>query len=128
MVLATVDRNGQPSARVVLCKHIDSRLGHIVFYTNYRSRKGRDLEANPRAAVVFHWDHRHRQVRAEGWVEPLADTENDAYFQTRPWQSRIGAWASGKASRSHRGPLSARRGCGGAPFRHPLWRPRHARA
>jgi pyridoxamine 5'-phosphate oxidase len=94
MVLATADSHGQPSARVVLCKHIDSRLGHIVFYTNYRSRKGRDLEANPRAAVVFHWDHRHRQVRAEGRVEPLADSENDAYFQTRPWQSRIGAWAS----------------------------------
>jgi pyridoxamine 5'-phosphate oxidase len=94
MVLATVDRDGQPSARVVLCKDIDSRLGHIVFYTNYRSRKGRDLEANPRAAVVFHWDQRHRQVRAEGRVEPLADAENDAYFQSRPWQSRIGAWAS----------------------------------
>jgi pyridoxamine 5'-phosphate oxidase len=94
MVLATVDRSGQPSARVVLCKEIDWRLGHIVFYTNYRSRKGRDLEANPRAAVVFHWDHRHRQVRAEGRVEPLADADNDAYFQTRPWQSRIGAWAS----------------------------------
>ena len=94
MVLATVDRSGQPSARVVLCKDIDSRLGHILFYTNYRSRKGRDLEANPRAAVVFHWDQRHRQVRAEGRVEPLADAENDAYFQSRPWQSRIGAWAS----------------------------------
>jgi pyridoxamine 5'-phosphate oxidase len=94
MVLATVDRGGQPSARVVLCKQIDSRRGHIVFYTNYRSRKGRDLEANPRAAVVFHWDHRHRQVRAEGRVEPLTDSENDAYFQGRPWQSRIGAWAS----------------------------------
>ena len=94
MVLATVDASGQPSARVVLCKTIDPKLGHIVFYTNYRSRKGRDLEANPRAAVVFHWDHRHRQVRAEGRVEPLADAENDAYFRTRPWQSRIGAWAS----------------------------------
>jgi pyridoxamine 5'-phosphate oxidase len=94
MVLATVDAGGQPSARVVLCKTIDPKLGHILFYTNYRSRKGRDIEANPRAAVVFHWDHRHRQVRAEGRAEPLADAENDAYFRTRPWQSRIGAWAS----------------------------------
>lgn len=94
MVLATVDGTGQPSARVVLCKEIDARLGQILFYTNYHSRKGRELEANPRAAVVFHWDHRHRQVRAEGRVEPLAAAENDAYFQTRPWQSRIGAWAS----------------------------------
>jgi len=94
MVLATVDGGGQPSARVVLCKDIDTRHGHIVFYTNYRSRKGRDLEANPRAAVVFHWDHRHRQVRVEGRVEPLTDAENDAYFRSRPWQSRIGAWAS----------------------------------
>jgi pyridoxamine 5'-phosphate oxidase len=94
MVLATVDGSGQPSARVVLCKEIAPQAGHIVFYTNYQSRKGRDLKANPRAAVVFYWDHRHRQVRAEGRVEPLADIENDAYFQSRPWQSRIGAWAS----------------------------------
>jgi pyridoxamine 5'-phosphate oxidase len=94
MVLATVDARGQPSARVVLCKDIDTRSGHIVFYTNYRSRKGRDLEANPRAAVVFHWDHRHRQVRAEGRIELLAGAQSDAYFHTRPWQSRIGAWAS----------------------------------
>ena len=94
MVLATVDASGQPSARVVLCKEIAAQAGHILFYTNYHSRKGRELKANPRAAVVFHWDHRHRQVRAEGRVEPLSDAENDAYFRTRPWQSRIGAWAS----------------------------------
>ena len=94
MVLATVDRSGRPSARVVLCKEIAAHAGYIVFYTNYHSRKGRELEANPRAAVVFHWDHRHRQVRAEGAIEPLSNAENDAYFRTRPWQSRIGAWAS----------------------------------
>jgi pyridoxamine 5'-phosphate oxidase len=94
MILATVDGRGNPSARVVLCKEIDAQLGRIVFYTNYRSRKGRELEANSRAAVVFHWDHRHRQVRAEGAVEPLSDAENDAYFRSRPWQSRLGAWAS----------------------------------
>ena len=94
MVLATVDERGQPSARVVLCKDIAPQSGHIVFYTNYQSRKGRELRKNPRAAIVFHWDHRHRQVRAEGHVEPLDDAQNDAYFGTRPWQSRIGAWAS----------------------------------
>lgn len=94
MVLATVDSTGQPSARVVLCKDVVAEPGWITFYTNYLSRKGRELAANPRAAIVFHWDHRHRQVRAEGRVEKLADADNDAYFQSRPWQSRLGAWAS----------------------------------
>jgi pyridoxamine 5'-phosphate oxidase len=94
MVLATVDGRGYPSARVVLCKEIAAQPGSILFYTNYQSRKGRELRDNPRAAVVFHWDHRHRQVRAEGWVEPLSDAENDRYFRSRPWQSRLGAWAS----------------------------------
>jgi pyridoxamine 5'-phosphate oxidase len=94
MVLATVDGRGYPSARVVLCKEINTQAGFILFYTNYRSRKGLELQANGRAAVVFHWDHRHRQVRAEGQVEVLSDAENDAYFRTRAWQSRLGAWAS----------------------------------
>jgi pyridoxamine 5'-phosphate oxidase len=94
MVLATADAAGQPSARVVLCKAVDADAGHIVFYTNYDSRKGRELRGNPRAAVVFHWDYRHRQVRAEGRVEALTEAENDAYFGSRPWQSRLGTWAS----------------------------------
>src|SRR5450631_4115040 len=94
MILATVDSRGYPSARVVLCKEIAAQQGYILFYTNYRSRKGSELAANPRAAVVFHWDHMHRQVRAEGQVELLSDAENDAYFKSRPWQSRLGAWAS----------------------------------
>jgi pyridoxamine 5'-phosphate oxidase len=94
MVLATVDGRGQPSARVVLCKDIAAEAGFITFYTNYLSRKGRELEVNPRAAIVFHWDHRHRQIRAEGRVERLSDAESDAYFNSRPWQSRLGAWAS----------------------------------
>jgi pyridoxamine 5'-phosphate oxidase len=94
MVLASVDARGQPSARVVLCKEISAARGCILFYTNYQSRKGRELAENPRAAVVFHWDHRHRQVRAEGRVTPLSDADNDAYFRTRAWQSRVGAWAS----------------------------------
>jgi pyridoxamine 5'-phosphate oxidase len=91
MVLATVDTRGQPSARVVLCKEIAPEPGYIAFYTNYESRKGRELEGNPRAAVVFHWDHRHRQVRAEGTVEKLSDADSDAYFESRAWQSRLGA-------------------------------------
>jgi pyridoxamine 5'-phosphate oxidase len=94
MVLATVDSRGHPSARVVLCKQIAPQQGYIVFYTNYFSRKGAELKGNPRAAAVFHWDHRHRQVRIEGQVEALSTTENDAYFRARAWQSRIGAWAS----------------------------------
>jgi len=94
MVLATVDGRGQPSARVVLCKDIAAETGFITFYTNYLSRKGRELEMNPRAAIVFHWDHRHRQIRAEGSVERLPAAESDTYFNSRPWQSRLGAWAS----------------------------------
>jgi pyridoxamine 5'-phosphate oxidase len=107
MVLASVDARGQPSARVVLCKEISAHPGFIVFYTNYRSRKGVELTDNPRAAVVFHWDHRHRQIRAEGRVESLSDADNDAYFRTRPWQSRLGAWASQQSQ-----PVSSRRELG----------------
>jgi pyridoxamine 5'-phosphate oxidase len=97
MVLATADKNGQPSARIVLCKGIDPVGGNIVFHTNYLSRKGRDLAENPRAALLFHWDHRHRQVRAEGLIEKLSAADNDAYFRTRAWQSRLGAWASAQS-------------------------------
>ncbi len=94
MVLATVDDRGHPSARVVLCKEIAAQQGYLLFYTNYASRKGSELKANPRAAIVFHWDHLHRQVRAEGQVQPLSDLENDAYHRTRPWQKQVGVWAS----------------------------------
>jgi pyridoxamine 5'-phosphate oxidase len=94
MVLATCDASGQPSARVVLCKEITPRPGHLSFYTNYRSRKGRDLLGNPRAAIVLYWDALHRQVRVEGRIVPMAAAESDAYFATRNWQSRLGAWAS----------------------------------
>jgi len=97
MVLATVDARGRPSARIVLCKAIEVEAGAILFYTNYASRKGRELDGNSRVAVVFHWDERHRQVRAEGEVRRLSDSENDAYFQSRPWQSRLGAWASAQS-------------------------------
>jgi pyridoxamine 5'-phosphate oxidase len=94
MVLATVDSSGRPSARVVLCKDIVPGAGYLTFYTNYLSRKGRELAADPRVAVVFHWDQRHRQVRIEGGVRRLPEADSDAYFASRPWQSRLGAWAS----------------------------------
>ncbi len=94
MTLATVDPDGSPSARVVLCKAIEPDPGAIVWYSNYRSRKGRALEANPQAAVVFHWDHDQHQVRIEGVVARTSDAQSDAYFASRAWESRIGAWAS----------------------------------
>jgi pyridoxamine 5'-phosphate oxidase len=94
MVIATVDPDGQPSARVVLCKEIVPEPGYLVFYTNYLSRKGRQLTENPRAAAVIHWDAMHRQVRVEGPVVKAPEADSDAYFASRPWQSRLGAWAS----------------------------------
>jgi len=93
MVLATVGDAERPSARVVLCKHLDT-AGYVVFYTNQFSRKGRELSSHPRAAAVLHWDHLHRQVRIEGPVIRSPESESDAYFASRPVLSRIGAWAS----------------------------------
>lgn len=94
--LATVDPDGRPSARIVLCKgmNLEPGAGYIVFYTNYRGRKGRALTAHPRAACVFHWDDLDRQVRIEGPVLQSPAEESDAYFKSRPLESRIGAWAS----------------------------------
>jgi len=97
MLLATTTRDGRPAARVVLCKDIAPEPGYIVFYTNYQSRKGRELAENPRAAAVIHWDHLQRQIRIEGIVVPVPAEESDAYFASRPWQSRIGAWASAQS-------------------------------
>ncbi|HZW08387.1 MAG TPA: pyridoxamine 5'-phosphate oxidase [Phycisphaerales bacterium] len=94
MTLATIDPDGRPSARIVLCKGIDAPTGCLVFFTNYESRKGRALDANPRAATVFHWDHAERQARIEGAVQRSSPGESDAYFASRPWESRLGAWAS----------------------------------
>ena len=92
MALATVGGDGQPSVRMVLLK------GHgpagFVFYTNQQSRKGGDLAATPRAALLFHWKSLRRQVRIEGAVEPVTDAEADAYFATRSRDSQLGAWAS----------------------------------
>jgi len=92
MTLATVGADGRPSTRVVLIKGCDER--GIVWYTNYQSRKGRELGANPFAALQFHWVELERVVRIEGRVEKVAAAESDAYFASRPLDSRIGAWAS----------------------------------
>jgi pyridoxamine 5'-phosphate oxidase len=97
MVLATSTPEGHPSARVVLCKDILPRPGYVVFYTNYQSSKGRQLEDNPRAAAVLHWDALHRQVRIEGPVVAGSASESDAYFASRSWDKRIGAWASAQS-------------------------------
>jgi pyridoxamine 5'-phosphate oxidase len=94
MVLATSSRDGRPAARVVLCKDIAPQPGYVVFYTNYLSGKGQQLKDNPRAAAVLHWDALHRQVRLEGPVTQAPESDSDAYFASRAWQSRIGAWAS----------------------------------
>jgi len=97
MVLATATASGQPSARIVLCKEFDVELGRVSFVTNYDSRKGHELGENARAALVFHWDHAHRQVRLEGVVLKAPEPESDAYFASRNWQRRIGAWASAQS-------------------------------
>jgi len=92
MTLATVASNMRPSTRVVLIKGYDE-LG-IVWYTNYESRKGKELAGNPFAALQFHWVELERVVRIEGRMEKVSDEESDSYFHSRPLDSRIGAWAS----------------------------------
>jgi len=92
MTLATVDTAGRPSARTVLLKGCDDR--GLTFFTNYDSRKGQELEENPRAALLFFWQAHQRQVRVEGGITPLSRDESTAYFQSRPRGSQLGAWAS----------------------------------
>jgi pyridoxamine 5'-phosphate oxidase len=92
MTLATVGADGRPSTRIVLIKGFDAR--GLVWYTNYDSRKGRELAAHPFAALQFHWVELERVVRIEGRVEKVGAEESDAYFASRPLDSRIGAWAS----------------------------------
>jgi pyridoxamine 5'-phosphate oxidase len=92
MTLATVGADGRPSTRIVLVKTFDE--AGLVFYTNYTSRKGADLAANPLAALQFHWVELERVVRVEGRVEKVSAEESDAYYRVRPLDSRIGAWAS----------------------------------
>jgi pyridoxamine 5'-phosphate oxidase len=92
MTLATVDQQGRPSARTVLLKGLDQR--GFIFFTNYQSRKGRELESNPHAALVFYWPELERQVTVAGQVSKIDGTESDTYFHSRPRGSRIAAWAS----------------------------------
>jgi pyridoxamine 5'-phosphate oxidase len=92
MSLATIDGDGRLSSRIVLLKDLDAH--GAVFFTNRHSRKGRALAANPEASLLFHWDVLNRQARIEGDVSHVSDAESDAYFATRPRESRIGAWAS----------------------------------
>jgi pyridoxamine 5'-phosphate oxidase len=92
MTLATATADGRPSARIVLLKIADGR--GLAFFTNYDSRKGRELANNPLAALVFYWPACERQVRVEGTVELVSEPESDEYFATRPVNSRLGAWAS----------------------------------
>ncbi len=95
--LATATRAGRPSARMVLMKHFDER--GFAFHTNYESRKGLELAANPQAALLFHWQPQGRQVRVEGRVERVAPEESEEYFRTRPPASRVAAWASPQSRR-----------------------------
>ncbi|HTL16366.1 MAG TPA: pyridoxamine 5'-phosphate oxidase [Patescibacteria group bacterium] len=92
MTLATADGEGRPSARIVLLKGLDRR--GFIFFTNYNSRKGHELEKNPQAALVFYWPEQERQVCVAGQVSKVPITESEAYFRTRPRGSRIAAWAS----------------------------------
>jgi len=126
MVVATADGTGAPSARVVLLRGHDAR--GFCFFTNYDSRKGRELVANPRAAIVWHWPALHRQVRATGTVERVSDAESDAYWDRRPVASRFSAWSSRQSEVvASRGELEAAvatteaRLAGSDPPRPPFW-------
>jgi pyridoxamine 5'-phosphate oxidase len=124
--LGTVGDDGQPSVRILLLKDVDER--GFVFYTNYESRKGRELRAHPKAAMCFHWQPLERQVRVEGATLPVSPEEADAYFATRARGSQIGAWASEQSRAIERpGDLVARvqeveaRFAGQPVSRHPHW-------
>ena len=122
MALATATPDGRPSVRIVLLRGYDER--GFTFFTNYESRKGRELEANPHAALVFHWHDLERQVRIEGRVERVSAEESDAYFQSRPAGSRLGAWASRQSEvipepGSPRGPTAASSSAGIPTVRSP---------
>ena len=95
MTLGTASKDGQPSARIVLLKSFDDR--GFVFYTNYHSRKGKELSDNPRACLLFYWSQLWRQVRVEGDIAKVSTAESEAYFQSRPLGSRLGAWASNQS-------------------------------
>jgi pyridoxamine 5'-phosphate oxidase len=126
MALATVDSNGLPDVRMVLLKGWDPR--GFVFYTNAESAKGLELQANMKAAALFHWKSQRRQIRVRGPVEPATDAEGDAYFASRPRPSRIGAWASQQSRPlASRAALEAAVGEVEARYPHDVPRPPHWR-
>jgi pyridoxamine 5'-phosphate oxidase len=142
MTLATIGENGQPSARIVLLKELNQPEGSLLFVTNYQSRKAKELDANPRAAVVLHWDVLHRQVRIEGHAVHASSQESDEYFAKRPWQSQIGAWASAQSEpvanrtqlvqqlraagkRFNSPPIGPDAAANDPPMEHPVPRPPH---
>ena len=94
MTLVTVSAEGNPSARIVLCKEFVADPGYLVFHTNYQSPKAMEIAARPEVAVVFHWDGPGRQIRIAGIAVQSPDDESDAYFETRDWGARMGAWGS----------------------------------
>ncbi|MFT0547266.1 pyridoxamine 5'-phosphate oxidase [Allopusillimonas ginsengisoli] len=106
MTLATASPEGKPSARIVLLKGVDAR--GMVFFTNYLSRKGHEIAANPHASLLFFWPALERQVRIEGVIEKIPAAESDLYFQSRPLESRIGAWVSPQSQPISRDELEAR--------------------
>lgn len=124
MTLATADTSGRPSARIVLLKGFDAQ--GFVFYTNYQSRKGQELDANPHASLLFFWPELERQIRIEGGVAHVPAAESDAYYASRPLGSRIGAWASPQSQPITHEALARRAQdlaleLGDAPPRPPHW-------
>jgi pyridoxamine 5'-phosphate oxidase len=106
MALATVGADGRPSARMVLLKGFDAR--GFVFYTNYESRKGRELAGNAQAALLFYWAELERQIRVEGTIDRIDPAESDEYYRSRPLGARIGAWASPQSAPTSRAALMAK--------------------
>jgi len=99
MALVTVSPEGDPSARIVLCKEFVADPGYLVFHTNYQSQKGLEIAANSKVAALFHWDGPGRQIRIEGVAIQSPAEESDAYFATRDWGARLGAWGSDQSSK-----------------------------
>jgi len=126
MTLSTVDGEGHPDARIVLLRDVDRAGTGFLFYTNYRSTKGKQLTGNPAAALTFFWPALERQLRVRGRVEPLTTEESDRYFDSRPRPSRIGAWASQQSEEIEgRAALEAAREQMEAQFPGDVPRPEH---
>ncbi|MDX1669892.1 MAG: pyridoxamine 5'-phosphate oxidase [Limnobacter sp.] len=125
MSLATIGLDGRPASRIVLIKAFDDE--GVTFYTNYKSRKGREIEKNPYASILFHWTELERQVRIEGKIKKVSEQQSDEYFHSRPVKSRLGAWASPQSETlPNREALEAlfedaQREQGDAPPRPPHW-------